>query len=188
MKELPRVGFVCSGESALELSGAICCAGRLMRYFNDNGYMTGGCYSCISPSKQARQFRERLGHMCACNDVVVTVGCNGFRGCDIVPDVVLAMCSSELPYFSCCLSSDEYTDAETRKKHSCFPSRGVAGLYSASLVLCVSADLPSTLGKISSIMKSLTFAVGNKSKKMPAASMELEDLVSDFYRERSFQD
>ena len=39
MKDIPRVGFVCTGENALELSGAICCAGRFMRLFTENGYM-----------------------------------------------------------------------------------------------------------------------------------------------------
>ena len=126
--------------------------------------------------------------MCACNDVVITVGCNGFRPCDVVPDVVLSMSSGELPYFSCKLSADEYKDAETGKNHTCFPARGVAAMYSSSIILCVSSDLPSTLGKISSVMTSLSFAVGNKSKKAPASSMELEDLVSDFYMERTFQD
>ena len=30
MRKIPNVGFMCVGESALELSGAICCAGNLM--------------------------------------------------------------------------------------------------------------------------------------------------------------
>ena len=87
MKDIPRVGFVCTGENALELSGAICCAGRFMRLFTENGYMTGGCYSCISPSKQMSLLKERIGHMCACNDVVVTIGCDGFRTGDVIPDI-----------------------------------------------------------------------------------------------------
>lgn len=188
MKEIPRVGFICTGENALELSGSICCGGRLMRYFSDNGYMTGGCYSCISPSKQVSLLRERISNMCACNDVVITVGCDGFRQGDVVPDVVLSLGVRELPYFSCRLSADEYTDPETGKSFKCFPTRGVAAIHSSSLILCVSSDVLPTLGKLSSVMPSVGFAIGNVSKKAPAKSLELEDLVSDFYLERSFQD
>ena len=188
MKDLPKVGFVCTGETALELSGAICCVGRLMRYFNENGYMTGGCYSCIAPSKQIKLLKERIEHMCACNDVVVTVGCDGFRKNDVIADIVLSMGSRELTYFSCKLSADEYTDCETGKVYKCFPTMGVAAIYSSTLILCVSSDVAPTLGKISTIMPSLSFATRNVSKKEPAKSLELENLMSDFYLEGSFQE
>ena len=188
MKDIPRVGFVCTGENALELSASICCAGRLMRHFNENGYMTGGCYSCISPSKQVKQLRERIGHMCACNDVVITIGCDGFRQGDIIPDIVTAMCSHELPYFACRLSADEYVDAESKGLRKCFPTRSTAAIYSSSLVMCVSSDLHSSLGKISSLMDSIAFVVRNSSRKAPASSVSLDELVADFYMQRSFQD
>ena len=188
MKEIPRVGFICTGENALELSGAICCAGRLMRHFSDNGYMTGGCYSCISPSKQAGVLRERICHMCACNDVVVTIGCDGFRAGDVLPDIVSSLSHRDLPYFSCRLSADEYTDNETGKTYKCFPTRSTAAIHSSTLVLCVSSDLAPTLGKLTSLMSAIAFAIGNASKKAPAKSLELEDLVADFHMERSFQD
>lgn len=188
MKDLPKVGFVCTGENALELSGAICCAGRLMRHFTENGYMTGGCYSCISPSKQIKLLRDRICHMSACNDIVVAVGCDGFRAGDVVPDIIASVSHKDLPYFSYRLCADEYTDAETGAKGKCFPSRSVAAIYGSALILSVPAELPSSLGKINSLMSAIGFAVGNSSNKQPSKSMELGDLVADFYMERSFQD
>jgi hypothetical protein len=37
-------------------------------------------------------------------------------------------------------------------------------------------------------MPSISFAIRNVSKKEPAKSLELDELVSDFYLERSFQE
>lgn len=188
MKDLPRVGFVCTGENALELSGAICCAGRFMRHFNENGYITGGCFSCISPSKQSKLLRERIIHMCACNDLVIAVGCDGFRQGDVVPDIILSMGCRELTYFSCKLSSEEYTDIESGKNYKCFPSRSVAAVCDDAVVLSVPAELPSSLGKLACLMSAISFAVGNCKGRVPAKSMELEDLMTDFYAGHNFQD
>jgi len=188
MKDIPRVGFVCTGENALELSGAICVAGRLMRHFTDNGYMTGGCYSCISPSKQIKIMRERICHMCACNDVVVAIGCDGFRTGDVIPDIISSISHKDLPYFSCKLSSEEYNDAQTGISHKCFPSRSIAAIYGETLVMSVPSELSSSLGKINSLMSAISYAIRTSADKVPAKSIELEDLVADFYMERSFQD
>ena len=188
MKELPKVGFVCTGENALELSGAICVAGRLMRHFNENGYMTGGCYSCITPSKQIKLLRERICHMCSCNDVVIAIGCDGFRKGDVIPDIITSISHKELPYFSYKLCSEEYVDAENGTFNKCFPSRSAAAMYGSSVVMSVPAELPSSLGKINSLMTAISFAVGNSSDKQPSKSMELSDLVADFYMERTFHD
>ncbi len=188
MKDIPRVGFVCTGENALELSGAICCAGRFMRLFTENGYMTGGCYSCISPSKQMTLLRERIGHMCACNDVVVAIGCDGFREGDVIPDIIDSVGNKALPYFSHKLSSEEYEDAETGKKHKCFPSRSSAVMCGPTVLLSVPSELASSLGKLNSLVSAISYAIGNLTNKSPAKSLELEDLMTDFYSQRSFQD
>ena len=188
MKDIPRVGFVCTGENALELSGAICVAGRLMRHFTDSGYITGGCYSCITPSKQIKLVRERICHMCACNYVVVVIGCDGFRKADIIPDRITAISRRDLPYFSCRLSSEEYVDAESGISHKCFPSRSVAAVYGETLVMSVPADLSPSLGKINGLMSAISFAVRTGKDKAPARYVELEDLAADFCMEHSFQD
>ena len=188
MKDIPRVGFVCTGENALELSGAICVAGRLMRHFTDSGYITGGCYSCITPSKQIKLVRERICHMCACNDVVVVIGCDGFRKTDIIPDIITSISHRDLPYFSCKLASEEYADADTGNIHKCFPSRSVAAIFGETLIMSVPSDLSPSLGKINSLMSAISFAIRMGSDKVPAKSIELEDLAADFYMEHSFQD
>lgn len=188
MKNIPKVGFICTGENALELSGAICCAGRLMRHFNENGYMTGGCFSCISPSSQTNLLRERIIHMCACNDVVITIGCDGFRKGDVIPDIISTLGAKELPYFSCRLSAEEYIDAESGKVYACFPSRSTAVLYKETLLVSVTSDPVSSLGKLNSLMSAIGFAIKNGHGCEPSPSFEIEDLVVDFYSGRSFQD
>ncbi len=188
MKDLPRVGFVCVGENPLELSSAICCAGRFMRLFSENGYMTGGSYSCINPSEQIKLLRDRISHMCACNDVVIVVGCDGFREGDVVPEIIDTISSRSLSYFSCLLSGESYVAADTGKSHKCFPSRSAAVVVGSSILISVPSDLPSSLGKLTCLMSAISYAVGGGSGTVPASSLELADLMADFYTERSIQD
>lgn len=188
MKDIPKVGFICTGESALELSGSICCAGRLMRLFTDNGYMTGGCYSCISPSKQISALREKIINMCVCNDVVVTVGCEGFRREDVLPDIVSSLCQRDLAYFASKLSGEEYIDAERGHPCKCFPSRATAAMYGSAVVLNVSADLPEALGKLTQLMSAIDFAVGNCAGKKPSRQGDFEKMLSQVSAGVGFHD
>ncbi len=188
MKDLPRVGFVCVGENALELSSAICCAGRFMRLFSENGYMTGGSYSCINPSSQMKLLRDRISHMCACNDVVVTIGCDGFREGDVVPEIIDTISSRSLSYFSCLLSGECYVDADTGKSHKCFPSRSNAVLTGSTILLSVPAELHSSLGKLSCLMSAISHAVSGRGENVCTSSLDLADLIADFYVEHSFHD
>lgn len=188
MKDIPKVGFICTGESALELSGSICCAGRLMRLFTDNGYMTGGCYSCISPSKQIPAIREKIMNMCICNDVVVTVGCEGFRREDVLPDIVSSLCQRDLSYFASKLSCEEYVDAEKGYVCKCFPSRATAAMYGSTVVLNASSDLPEALGKLTLLMPSIDFAVGNSAGKKPSRQGDFENMLSKMGAGGGFHD
>ncbi len=187
MKDIPRVGFVCTGENALELSSAICCAGRLMRHFNENGYMTGGCYSCIAPSKQVKELRERIAHMCACNDVVITVGCDGFRAGDVVPDITSSLCERDMPAFAHRLCNEDYTEYPSGNACKGFPSRATAVMFRGCTILNLSSDLPSALGKVSSLLKSLNFVVTSGGTKVPLHGTDTGELVAEYHSGKSFQ-
>jgi len=188
MKEMPSVGFVCTGENALELSGAICCAGRLMRFFNDNGYSTGGCYSCICPSKQIDSLKGRIENLCKCNDVVVTVGCEGFRGSDVIPDVVQEMASRTVPHITTALCSEEYIGSDGVNRVSCFPSRAVSVMYGECLILNLPSDVKTALGRLTPIMGKIGYIVGSASNKCPFQSTNLGELTAEFYCQSSFQE
>ncbi len=188
MKEMPKAGFVCSGENALELSGAICCAGRLMRYFNENGYSTGGCYSCIAPSKQAESLKKRMINLCECNDIVVTVGCEGFRECDVIPDIVREISHRPVPHFSSALCEDKYIDAPQNSVVRCFPSRAVAGMYGSCLIINLPSDVRTALGRLSPLMGAIGFIIGSSTNKRAFQSTNLGDLTADYYCQNSFQE
>ncbi len=188
MKEMPKASFVCTGENALELSGAICCSGRLMRYFNENGFSTGGCYSCIAPSKQIEILKERIINLCSCNDVVMTIGCEGFRQCDVLPDLLCEISDRTVTPFVNTLCGGEYVDAVTKKTIRCFPSRATAVMYGKSLVLNLPSDVTTALGRLSVIMNSLGFVVDSAGNKRPFQSTNLGELVADYYCTSSFQD
>ncbi len=181
MKEMPKAGFVCTGENALELSGAICCGGRLMRYFNEKGFATGGCYSCIAPSKQQDVLKERIINLCLCNDVVVTIGCEGFRSSDVLPDVILEISDRTVTPFVNGLCGEEYVDATLRKTVKCFPSRATAVMYENCLVLNLPSDVTTALGRLAALMSSVGFIVASSGKKRPFQSVNLGELTADFY-------
>lgn len=188
MKEMPSAGFVCSGENALELSGAICCAGRLMRYFNDSGYSTGGCYSCIAPSKQIDVLKKRIINLCSCNDIVLTIGCEGFRKCDVIPDIVCDIAHRTVHNFVNTLSGEEYPDSTGFGRVSCFPSRATAVMYESCLILNLPSDVRTALGRLSPLMGAIGFIVGSSGNTRPFQSNNLGDLTADFYCHNSFQD
>lgn len=188
MKEMPRAGFVCTGENALELSGAICCGGRLMRYFNENGFTTGGCYSCIAPSKQLQVLKERIVNLCACNDVVVTIGCEGFRECDVLPDLLCEISHRTVTPFVNALCGNEYVDATTKRTVKCFPSRATAIMYESCLVLNLPSDVATAVGRLSALMNSVGFIVSSTGEKRPFQTSNLGELTANYYCKSSFQD
>ena len=187
MKDIPRVGFVCTGENALELSGAICCAGKLMRYFNENGYLTGGCYSCVSPSKQIKELRERIKSLCACNEVVITVGCEGFRQGDVMPDVIESLSNKTLPFFTLRLSGDECGALDGGAVKRCSASRACAVYCEGALVMNLPSDSSVALGKLNYLINSIRSAVSDMGKKAVFKSLDPEYLLSDFYSTGGFQ-
>lgn len=188
MKDIPRVGFVCTGENALELSGAICCTGKLMKYFNENGYMTGGCYSCISPSRQIKELRERIKNLCACNELVITVGCEGFREGDVMPDIAESISNKTLPFFTLRLSGDEYRSGEGGAIKKCNASRACAVYCAGAIVINLPADSIVALGKLDYLMNSIRSAVSDMGKKAVFKSLDPEYLLADFYSNSSFQE
>ena len=188
MKEMPKAGFVCLGENALELSGAICCAGRLMRYFNENGYATGGCYSCISPSKQIDSLKKRILNLCSCNDIVITVGCEGFRSCDIIPDVIREISARTIPHFTDALCTDGYPDISGLKKIKCFPSRAIAVMCENCLVINLPSDTRTALGRLNPLMSDIAYVTSLSGNKRAFQTVNLGELTADFYCNGSFQD
>ena len=188
MREMPKAGFVCTGDNALELSGAICCAGRLMRFFNEKGYATGGCYSCIAPQKQIDSLVKRVAALCDCNDVVLTVGCEGFRECDVMPETVLKIAHRTIPHFTDALCGDTYPDAEGIRRIRCFPSRAVAVMYKSCLVINLPSDTRTALGRLAPLMGDIAFVTASSSNKRAFQSTNLGELTADFYCRSSFQE
>lgn len=186
MKEMPKAGFVCVGENALELSGAICCAGRLMRYFNENGYATGGCYSCIAPEKQPQGLKKRVINLCVCCDVVLTVGCEGFRKCDVMPDITEDIGHRTVAHLAGTLCGDSYK-GQNGKTIKCFPSRAVAVMYEGCLLLNLPSDVKTAMGRISAIMGEIGYIVGTSGTKRAFQPVELAELTANYYYGENFQ-
>lgn len=172
MRKIPNVGFMCAGESALELSGAICCAGKLMEILKGGGYSVGGCYSCMTPALQKENIESRLRQLCEVNDLVVTVGAEGFGKNDVIPEITESVCKRKAEYFSYCLSradgafsSDNgtYTDGTSAlssgKCDALCPSRATAGFCGNTLVVNLPDDPFAARKRLCAILPSIAFVI-----------------------------
>ncbi len=184
MKNIPNVGFICVGNTALELSGAICCAGRLMKLFRGSGYDIGGCYSCMCPSLQRQNLKRKLKEMCAINQLVVTVGGEGWKSSDIMPDITDEVCTRSADFFAIKLSCAESSQAFCGTGAKKFPleeyagsSRATAGFCGQSLVINLPDDAVLARKRLMSVLPAVSFAVSSFSGTEP---QNAEDILAFF--------
>lgn len=103
MTDKPKTGFLCTGKNPLELSVSVHCAYKLMDILKSAGFATGSCYTEIfsdTTQKIIKHAASTLSHLCISNDLVITVGCEGFASADIIPDITDAVCRKKVTYFS----------------------------------------------------------------------------------------
>ena len=176
MNESPNVSFICSGENALELSSAICCAGKLIRLLKDEGFSVAGCYSCISPSERIAVTAKKLRHMCTLSDLVITVGCEGFRPCDVIPDITKAVSDRDAGFFSGILGGTlETTDTAG------FPSRAFAGFCSGALIMNLPCDVSCASKRLSSLLPSIRYAVAHSKGRNIMKNVKYEEVIAEFF-------
>ena len=194
MKNMPNVGFVCAGETALELSSAICCAGKLIGIMKDAGYSTGGCYSCLHPYAQRENLRDKLRCLSDINDVVITIGCEGYRSCDVIPELTESVCCRSAPFFTCCLSAGALrTDKSEREAcadgdFTAFSSRAFAGFCGSCLIMNFSDDAIIASKRLKALLPSVNFAVGKASgNNKGAVKQSLDSLVDCFLHRKCEQ-
>lgn len=177
MKDCPNVSFICSGENALELSSSICCAGKLIRVLKDEGFSVSGCYSCISPAEKISLTARKLRHMCSVSDLVITVGCEGFRPCDVIPDITRAISDRDAGFFTGVLGGGLERDANTQ----IFPSRAFAGFCSGALIINLPCDAEVSSKRLSALLPSIRYAVSHSKGKTAVKSSSAEELISEFF-------
>ncbi len=191
MKDIPKVAFVCVGENSLELSGAICCAGKLIRVFRENGYSIGGCYSCISPSTSSDSLKERIRNMTFCNDVVVTVGAEGFKKTDVMPDIIESLSDKKAPFFTYWLSAgDTNADGCNRALNGLdddfiYPSRATAVFCNETLIFNMPDDPILAKKRLCALLPSINYVMNKNNKKNPKELLTVENLISEYFQNKS---
>lgn len=191
MKDIPKVAFVCTGENALELSGAICCAGKLIKILRHSGYMTGGCYSCISPKSCVDSLREKIRNMSQCCDLVITVGSDGFKETDVVPEITSSLSDRQAPFFAYWLSAGDTNQKGTgRASHLIdedfvFPSRATAVFCNKALVINMPSDPAVARKRLCALLPSIAYALNTNVGAESNQLLEVEKIVSDYFRDKS---
>jgi len=181
MYDLPNASFVCSGQNALELSSAICCAGKLIRLLKDEGFSVAGCYSCISPGEKISLTAKKLRHMCSVCDLVITVGCEGFRPCDVIPDITRAIVDKDANFFTGVLNAGQVDSVKNEQETRVFPSRAFAGFCSGALIINLSCDAEISTKRLSALLPSVRYAVSHSKGKTAVKSKSAEELITQFF-------
>lgn len=118
MTAMPKVGFLCTGKNPLELAASIHCQTRMTTILRESGFSVGGCYTelfeCDSPEKIKRAAKT-LEYLCHANDLVLTLGCDGFATGDVIPDITELVCPTVVSYFTnlLCGSQTVYVNTDT---------------------------------------------------------------------------
>lgn len=103
MTEAPRAGFFCTGKTPLELAISIHCQSKISTVLKEAGYNVGGCYTEIldnSGPEKIKRAGKTLEYLCRSNDVVFTLGCEGFAPGDVVPEITDSICTGSASYFT----------------------------------------------------------------------------------------
>lgn len=187
MTDMPKTGFLCAGKNALELSVSVHCAQKLMKELKISGFSTGSCYTELwempTPERMSRAAKN-LSYLCITNDLVITVGCEGFASGDVIPDITEAICPKKAGYFSNVLCGSlgvmemavqaEGAEEEREESVEIPPSRAYAGICDGALILNFSNDVYTAVRLMKALIPAIGFTVYNISGKSAASVIEFE--------------
>ncbi len=103
MTEAPKAGFLCTGKTPLELAISIHCQSKMDTILKNAGYNIGGCYTEIldnSGPEKIKRAGKTMEYLCRSNDVVFTLGCEGFAPGDVIPELTDVVCTGNASYFT----------------------------------------------------------------------------------------
>lgn len=187
MTDMPKTGFLCAGKNALELSVSVHCAQKLMKELKNSGFSIGSCYTELwelpTPERMSRAAKT-LSCLCITNDLVITVGCEGFASGDVIPDITEAVCPKKAVYFSNVLCGslgvtemavkEECSGEECKEPVEIPPSRAYAGICDGALILNFSNDVYSAAKLLKALIPAIGFTVYNISGKSAASVIQFE--------------
>lgn len=137
MTEAPKIGFLCTGKTPLELAVSIHCQSKMSPVLTEAGYAVGGCYTEIfdgSGPEKIKRAGKTLEYLCRSNDAVFTLGCEGFSAGDVIPELTEVVCTGSASYFTAVLCGAKELSCADRpspaEKRSCGRSSGCDRLYS----------------------------------------------------------
>ena len=108
MTEAPKIGFLCTGKTPLELAVSIHCQSKMSPVLTEAGYAVGGCYTEIfdgSGPEKIKRAGKTLEYLCRSNDAVFTLGCEGFSAGDVIPELTEVVSPEVLPILPPCFAA-----------------------------------------------------------------------------------
>lgn len=193
MTDMPSFGVLCCGKNIKELAESVRCCDHITKIMKNGGFALGGYHTAITKKdcgEKEKLCADKLYHLARLSDVLFTVGCDGFEADDIIPDITMKLCESEVVFFTsnlCGLYS--IGNYDKGKKHSpAVPSRSRAGILKNCLVLNIRNDVGFIDQVLPALLPSLSFAVSGLCGKDARDSKQLllvfEKLYASHGKER----
>ncbi len=187
MTDMPKTGFLCAGKNPLELSVSVHCMNKLMKELKSSGFAAGSCYTELwdspTPERLSRAAKT-LSYLCITNDLVITVGCEGFASGDVIPDITEAVCPKKAVYFSNVLCGSlkvsdtaglaDAINGQCAEPVEISPSRAYAGICDGALILNFSNDVYTAVKLMKALIPAIGFTVYNISGKSAASVIQFE--------------
>jgi molybdopterin biosynthesis enzyme MoaB len=193
MTDMPSFGVLCCGKDITELAEAVKCCDRITKIMKNGGFTLGGYHTAVAKKdggEKEKMCGDKLYHLARLSDVLFTVGCDGFSCDDIIPDITMKLCESEVAFFTSNLCGlYNIGNYDKGKKEAFLPSRSRAGILKNCLVLNIRSDCRFIDAVLPSLLPSLSFAVsglcGKNAKDSCRLISEFEKLYKSYGTPRS---
>ena len=142
MKETPKVGIICAGKDSAELANSIYGASYLTKMLREQGYASGGYHTALfakGDENEKKSATIKLISLCKSNDLVISVGADGFCEKDLMPEISKRICEKSVNFFRARLDGT-IIDCDSAKSSITLPSRSYAGITQNCLILNVRSN------------------------------------------------
>ena len=143
MKETPKVGILCAGKDSAELANSIYGASYITKMLRECGYTSGGYHTALfakGDENEKKSATVKLISLCKSNDLVISVGADGFSARDMMPEITKSICGKSADFFKARLDASVIPSQNTKNDSLCHPSRSFAGISNKCLVLNIRSN------------------------------------------------
>lgn len=172
MTDTPKVGILCAGKDSAELANSIYGASYITKLLRESGYTSGGYHTALfakADESERKSATIKLISLCKSNDLVITVGAEGFSQRDMIPEITKSICAKHTDFFSAYLNG-----SLAAQDPSFLPSRSFCGIADNCLILNIRSDKDFIRKHFPLLIRHINFAILGICAKNAAESLMRE--------------